>query len=195
MKIYLLPIITVFMLLLLTSCSDDNFDLYTEEEVHTPVEIDIENGLTYGLSQSSSTINTDGYGITGNGSYHIGSSRVVFECLPSGAFSFSNDNEDGEFFSFFFFADDQDTTVVFGDFETIIDGERTTVLNSLVPQECSSGPLTVDFDISEGRIFGKFTGEFYTFADEIVAPIDSCVNYRSLGILEAAFNVDLVVCD
>jgi len=195
MKIYLLPIITAFLLLSLASCSNDNYDEYTEEVTHTPVEIEIDNGLTYGLSQSSSIINTDGYGIAGNNFYHIGSSRFEYNCLPSGAFSFSNDSGEGEYFSFLFAVNGQDTNVIYGDFEAVIDGERTLVLNSFVPQECTSGPLTVDYQISEGRIFGKFTGEFYTFADEIVAPIDSCINYRSLGILDAAFNVELIVCD
>lgn len=194
MKINLLTIALASLFIVLTSCGKDDYDIYTEQENHTPTTIEVSSALTYGLRQSDFITNTTGQGHKSSNVYHVGSKDMDVQCTAGGAIEWNFDGL-GEYFHFLFAVNDVDTIVLFYGFEAEIDGENVFANDALIPEECQNDRIRVEFEETEDRLFGTFKGEFFTFADEIVSPIDSCVNYRSLGFLEASFNVDLTICD
>jgi len=194
MKHCLFAIFAPLLTLTIYSCGEDNYDVYAEEELpYEATEVYVDDALSFGLRNSDEYVNTEGVAYEKNDFFHVGSRDVMVECDPELSYSFDGI---GDFFSFTFFGNDTGNAAAFGGFTTIIDGESVTALDQIYPQSCPTNePIRVTYEKIENRLQGTIKGEFYTFSDSIVLPFDSCVNYVSLGVLEASFDVELIVCD
>jgi|GEM_PF-2391521 len=183
------------LILFVISCSDDNYDIYSEEELaEEPTEIFVDDALSFGLRNSSDLTNTAGIAYTNDEFYHVGSQDVDVVCENQGL-SYSFDGL-GDYFSFTFFGNDSGNAAAFGGFESIIDGEQVLLVDIIHPPHCpSEAPITVDYVEYDNRIRGTISGEFFRLNDTLITPFDTCVNYVSLGVLEASFDVELVVCN
>lgn len=192
-------VFTSCLLLLLGSCSSDNYDLTTDEELGTgPIVVEVENLVSYRVADSpqsnaSAVAYKNPATLPNSATYIVASETVDVVCKEVGGFSTSFAGSD--FFQFMFYSDNTSTYVILGDFSTEIDGETITASTSIVPPNCQGEGLSVEFTETADRLRGTFTGEFYKLSDNLVSPFDSCVNYVSLGILTAAFDVELIDCN
>lgn len=183
------------VLLILTSCSQDNIETtdinFLPED---PVIVNIENPLKYNLRATDPTITSGtAYENIGETStlYLVASDDVEVECPGGLASSFQ---APGDFFHFMFINFNGGDQVIDARFNTVIDGNEIGVFN-LNFIDCITESIQVDYEIVNDRMVGTFTGEFFYFNDEFVEPFDSCVNFISAGILEASFNCPLVNCN
>ena len=181
------------VLMSITSCTDDNYDIYSESaDDHTPTIIDVENSISFRLASSDETY-TEGVAYKNGVAYHVGSKDVIVECTEGGGLAYSF--FEGDFFTFLFVKNPTSNFVLTGGFTTEIDGEEVSVSSDLIPGLCSDEPIEIEITEESDRLKGNISGEFYILADEIVSPFDSCVNFVSVGILEASFDVELIECE
>jgi hypothetical protein len=192
-------LLTIAIALLAIACEKDNINLTTSEELPPePTIIEVESSLIYRVANSStSSLAASAYKIPGSipsgASYYVASNDVTIECQDGTAFRASFDG--GELFSVLFYGDEFGANVIQADFETVVDGDTITVTNSFPTPNCPRPILSVDYEEEDGRLRGTVSGEFFRLADEIVAPFDSCVNFVSVGILDASFDVAIIPCD
>lgn len=193
MKALKLFTVLFFIILASSSCTDDNYDLYDESaDEHTPTVIEVENAITFRVGGGASTY-TDGVAYRNNTTYHVGSEDVIIECVGDNGLSYSFFG--GDYFSFLFFKNGDTNFVPNAGFTTTIDGKELTVQSEIIPGICSAEPIQLEVTEESDRLKGNISGEFYVLADSIVSPFDSCVNFISVGILEASFDVELIVCE
>lgn len=196
-KVNFLLIITIALLAL--ACEKDNINLTTTEELpQEPTIIEVENSLVYRIASSNtSSIAASAYKIEGSipsgANYYVASDDVTVECQDGTSFRSSFDG--GELFALLFYGDEFGANVLQADFEMLVNGDTIVVSNSFPLGDCPRPPLTVDYEEEDGRLRGTVSGEFFRLADEIVAPFDSCVNFVSVGILDASFDVAIIPCD
>lgn len=181
----------------LASCGEDNYDSYTEAELpNDPVEIIVDNELTISLRGNEVNSTISGIAYESNDFYHLGSADIDVTCTDFGLEYKGNGILLNEFFSVVFFGNETGVANAFGGFTFILDGEPVGVIDLIYPNHCpNDNPFTVQYEQYDDRIRGTLNGEFWTFADSLVIPFDSCVNYVSVGVVEATFDLELIKCD
>lgn len=200
MKSLITSSVLLLFICLFSSCSEENFEIIEDQEIPiAPVVIDIDNSVSYRLTNTSTVKNTGGRAykypatLPNSANYFVASDDVSVVCEDNGGFSSSFMG--GDLFQFLFYSDESGSYVLFGDFAADINGELVTASSAILPFDCPKEPIVVDFSESNGRLQGTFTGEFFKLATDLVSPFDSCVNYVSLGILDASFDLELIDCN
>jgi len=179
--------------ILLASCSTDNFDETTTEELpFEAVEVELDDLISFRVSSASAGILSTGDAYRSTFSdvqYIVASEGVEVEC-PGSSTSYMGD---GDYFNIAWIEMDDGVLVYNAGFTATIDGQRR-VLTHIVPQECGERDLSVDYEEQDGRLVGTCTGRFY-YIDYQGEPFEDCMNFVDAGILEARFDVPLTICN
>jgi len=185
--------IVILSALFFFSCSKENIDeveLIQKENEPTIVELD--NNISFRMSSSNNSELKEGsaYRSTfANTQYIVASEGVIVECPGS---STSYDGE-GIFFNISWLVLPESNLVFNASFTTVIDGKQRYVDNRS-PTECGEVDLTVEFEEVDDRLIGTCTGSFY-YLDYQGEPFIDCKNWVYAGILEASFDVPLIICN
>lgn len=183
----------IFSILLFSACSNDDFDVLTEEELpFEPKEVEIEDAISFRTGQSPTRI-TQGLGYKAEVGRLVASEAVEVEC--PGGLATRWEGED-YFLHIFFIKTDEGYFLIEARFDAEIDGQKKSVFLR-VPGECLEGipeTLTIEQDDDE-RLAGRLSGEFFRINTDFVGEItdtNRCDFFISVGELEASFDVPVV---
>jgi len=180
------------LLLGLSACDKENYDIVTEESTFEPTEV-ITDDSYFSFQMADVQEQTGGYGaLVEVANFYILSSDSVF-CDGNNGFGIISDGM-GDYFHFSFFLDSLGTvSLPFSTLNYEENGDTITVFNNSLHYDCTPDAYpTVEFtEVSADRLTGTYRGEFFKL---IGNDADECASWQSVGILESDFSVPLKSC-
>jgi len=179
--------------LVLFSCSKENLnEVEVVEKGNEATIAELDNSILFSMSSAQTGELQEGYAYRStfdHVQYIVASEGVTVEC-PGSSTSYEGD---GIFFNISWVVLPDQNLVFNAGFSTMINGKQRFVDNRN-PPECGDVDISVEYEEVGDRLIGTCTGTFY-YLDYQEEPLNDCKNWVYAGVLEASFDVPLVICN